>query len=118
MGISTINEPKTKVFVAKGGFLEKVFLAKEVSGRTVQLNEIGESSSSCQSSATPEVVLGFPILTDMEATTCVVETSVEIATEPRGSCRLCTKPTCGLRMKYCCSDNNGPATNKEANDGP
>lgn len=86
--------------------------------RTVQLDEIGESSLSGQSSATPEVVLEFPILTDMEDTTCVVETSVEIATESRRSSRLCTKPTCGLRMKYCCCDNNGSATYKEANDGP
>jgi hypothetical protein len=28
------------MFVRKGGFLEKVVLAKEVSGRTVQLGEI------------------------------------------------------------------------------
>ena len=83
MGISSITEPKTKVFVAKGEFPEKMVLVKEVSGRTLQLDEIGESSSSGQSSATPEVVLEFPILTNMEATTCVVETSVEIATEPR-----------------------------------
>ena len=73
------------MFVAKNGtFLEKEFLAKEVSGRTVQLNEIGEFSSSCQSSATPEVVLEFPILNDVEATTFVVESSVEIATEHVG----------------------------------
>jgi hypothetical protein len=83
LGISPITEPKTKVFVTKGGFHEKVFLAKEVSGRTVQLGEIGESLSLGQSSATPEVVLEFPIMTKMEATTCVVETSVEIAAEPR-----------------------------------
>ena len=83
MGISPITELKTKVFVTKGGFHEKVFLAKEVSGRTVQLGEIGESLSLGQSSATPEVVLEFPIMTEMEATTCVVETSVEIAAEPR-----------------------------------
>ena len=84
----------------------------------MQLDEIGESSSLGQSSATLEVVLEFPIMTEMEATTCVVETLVEIATEPRRSSRLCTKPACGLRMKYCCCDNNGSATYKEANDGP
>ena len=92
LGISPITEPKTKVFVTKGGFHEKVFLAKEVSGRTVQLGKIRKSLSFCQSSATPEVV----------------ETSVEIAAEP----------VCGLRMKYCCCDNNGSTTYKEANDGP
>ena len=83
MGISPITKLKTKVFVTKGGFHEKVFLAKEVSGRTVQLDEIGESSSFCQSSATSEVVLEFPIMTKMKATICVVETSVEIAAKPR-----------------------------------
>ena len=106
------------MFVTKGGFHEKVFLAKEVSGRTVQPDKIGESLSFCQSSATPEVVLEFPIMNEMKATTCVVETSVEIAAEPRRLSRLCTKPACGLRMKYCCCDNNGSATYKEANDGP
>ena len=38
--ISLITDPKTKVFVTKGVLLEKMFLAKEVSGRTVQLDEI------------------------------------------------------------------------------
>ena len=83
MGISPITEPKTKVFVTKGGFHEKVFSCEKVSGRTVQLGKIGESLSFCQSSATPEVVLEFPIMNEMKATTCVVETSVEIAAEPR-----------------------------------
>ena len=83
----------------------------------MQLNEIGESLSG-QSSATPEVVLEFPIMTETEATTCVVETSVEIAAEPRRLRKLCTKPACDLRMKYCCWDNNGSATYKEANDRP
>jgi len=48
------------VFVAKNGvFLEKVFLVKEVSGRTVQFDKIRESLFSVQSSATPEVVPEF-----------------------------------------------------------
>ena len=64
-------------------FTRKCFITKEVSGRTVQLGKIGESLSFCQSSATPEVVLEFPIMNEMKATTCVVETSVEIAAEPR-----------------------------------
>ena len=69
---------------------------------------------SCQSSATLEVVLELPFMTDMKATTCVVETLVEIDTEPRRSSRLCIKPWCGLSMKYCCSDNNESATYREA----
>ena len=84
----------------------------------MQLGKIGESLSLGQSSATPEVVLEFSIMTEMKATTCVVETSVEIAAEPRKLSRLCTKPACGLRMKYCCCDNNGSATYKKANNGP
>ena len=66
---------------------------EKVSGRTVQLDEIGESSSLGQSSATPEVVLEFPIMTEMKATTCVVETSVKLAAEPRRLSRLCIKPS-------------------------
>ena len=58
----------------------------------MQLDEIGESSSLGQSSATPEVVLEFSIMTEMEATTCVVETLVEIVAEPRRSSRLRIKP--------------------------
>ena len=63
-----------------------------MSGRTVQLDEIGESSLLGQSSTTPEVVPEFPIMTEMEATTCVVETSVEMVAELRRSSRLRTKP--------------------------
>jgi hypothetical protein len=58
------------------------------------------------------------MMTDTEATTCVVETSVEIKTEPHNSTRLCTKPMCGLSMKYYCCENNGSAIYMEANDGP
>ena len=58
----------------------------------MQLDKIGESSLSCQSSATLEVVPEFTIMTDTEAPTCVVETSVEIVAEPRRLSRLCTKP--------------------------
>ena len=71
------------MFVTKGGFHEKMFSREKVSGRTVQLGKIGESLLLGQSSTTPEVVLEFSIMTEMEATTCVVETSVEIAAEPR-----------------------------------
>jgi hypothetical protein len=54
----------------------------------------------------------------MEDTTCVIETLVEISTEQRRSSRLCTKPRCGLTMKYWCYDNNGSANYKGANDVP
>ena len=45
------------MFVAKNGvFLEKEFLAKEVSGRTVQLDEISESSATVDRTKEPEVI--------------------------------------------------------------
>ena len=40
-----------------GVFLEKEFLAKEVSGRTVQLNEISESLATVDGAKEPEVIL-------------------------------------------------------------
>ena len=44
VGYSFYHHTEGKVFVAKHGvFLEKEFLVKEVSGRTVQLDEIIES---------------------------------------------------------------------------
>lgn len=47
------------MFVAKGRvFLEKEFLVKKVNGRTVELDEIGESSVSDQKIETLEVVPG------------------------------------------------------------
>ena len=64
-----------------------------MSGRTVQFDEIRESLLSYQSSAALEVVPGFAIVINVKASTCVVETLVEIVAEPRRSSRLCTK-TC------------------------
>jgi hypothetical protein len=45
----------------------------------------------------PEVVLEFPLVTDAEAPTTIVETLVDIVTEPGRSSRLCTKP---MRFEY------------------
>src|SRR3954471_18648632 len=43
IGYSFYHPSDGKVFIAKGGtFLEKEFLSKEVSGRTVQLDEVSE----------------------------------------------------------------------------
>ena len=45
------------MFVAKHGvFLENEFLTKEVSGRTVQLNEISESSATVDMAKEPEEI--------------------------------------------------------------
>ena len=63
---SSYRRTETKVFVTKYGvFHEKEFLAKEVSGTTVQLDKIKESSLSCQGSATKEIVPEFTIMTDV-----------------------------------------------------
>jgi hypothetical protein len=46
-----------KVFVAKSGvFLKKEFLAKEVSGRTIQFDEISESSATVDLAKEAEVI--------------------------------------------------------------
>jgi hypothetical protein len=44
--INLITDLKTKVVVTKDVLLEKIFLAKEVNGRTVQPDEIREFLSS------------------------------------------------------------------------
>jgi len=65
---------------------------KEVCGRTMQVDESSESLSSSQSDAEQKVVSEFPTMTDTKAPTCVAEVSVELATEPCRSRRICTKP--------------------------
>ena len=49
--------------------LKRMVLAKKVSGRTVQLDEITVSSSSDQRKETLEVIPEFPTATDTEAST-------------------------------------------------
>ena len=61
-------------------------------GGQYKFDEIGESVLSYQSSAALEVVPGFAMVIDVEASTSVVETLVEIVAEPRRSSRLLTKP--------------------------
>src|SRR4051812_28795851 len=57
IGYSFYLPSENKVFVAKSGvFLEKEFLAKEVSGRTIQLNDINESSATVDMAKEPEVI--------------------------------------------------------------
>ena len=57
IGYSFYNQSEGKVFVAKvGHFLEKEFLTKEPSGRTVQLNEISESSATVDMAKEPEEI--------------------------------------------------------------
>ena len=58
MGIPSITDPREKFFVAKNGsFLEKEFLAKGVSSRKVEHEEVIEPSlHGMASGAAPEVV--------------------------------------------------------------
>ena len=56
-------------------------------GGQYKFNDIRESLLSYQSSAMSEVVPGFAIVIDVEASTCVVETLVEIVAELRRSSR-------------------------------
>lgn len=101
VGYSSITTPRQSVcHIERCGFEEKVS-CKRVSGRTVQLDEIREFSSSGQRKETPEVVPKFPTATDTEAPTCDVETSVELAAEPRrlGKTRA---NHYGMRTRYCC----------------
>ena len=92
IGYSFYRKSEDKVFVAKNGhFLEKEFLAKEVSGRTVQLHEIGESSKverTNEMESVPKVVH----TTEPEVTTSDVETPVKTVTEPRRSGRVIEPP--------------------------
>jgi hypothetical protein len=72
------------VFVTKNGhFLEKEFLAKEISGRTVQLDEITESPE-VERTNKMESVPKIVHTTEPEVTTPDVETPVKSVTE---SCR-------------------------------
>ena len=52
-----------------------------MSGRTVQLDKIAESSWSGQRKGTIEVILEFPTTTDTKASTWDIETTVELAAE-------------------------------------
>lgn len=82
-----------KVFVAENGhFLEKEFLAKEVSGRIVQLDEITEPPAKISWTNKPEFVLEVVPTTEPEVTTPVVETSVKSITESRRSRRVSEPP--------------------------
>ena len=77
------------MFVAKNGtFLEKEFLAKEVSERTVQLDEIIESSAIVDRVDVPEVVPPVISMTEPEAPVLDTETSVKTVAEPRRTNRV------------------------------
>jgi hypothetical protein len=95
IGYSFYHQSEGKVFVAKDGrFLEKEFLAKELSGRTVQLNEISESSATVDMVKEPEVIPQIIPTTEPEVVACDAETSDNVVTEPRRSGRAIQPPEC------------------------
>ena len=88
MGIpSTIIEGK--VFVAKTDvFLEKEFLAKGLSGRTIELDEVTRTEQDEQSSAAPEVILEVATAPEAPAPQNVEVPVIESSIEPRRSGRI------------------------------
>ena len=83
IGYSFYLPSEHKVFVARNGvFLEKEFLAQEVSGRTVQLNEISESSATVDMAKEPEEIPLIIPTTEPEVVACDAETSDKFVFEP------------------------------------
>ena len=69
VGYSSITTPWQSVLPHSAVYFEENVSCKRVSGRTVQLDEITESSSSGQRKESLEVVPEFPTATDTEAST-------------------------------------------------
>ena len=112
------NKTEGKVFVAKNGvFLEKEFLAKGLSGRTIQLDEVAEPEDEDQSSAAPEAVPGMPMAPTTPVSTSGVATEIEPRIEPRRSERIRNQIS-NLESEVLLLDNDEPTTYKEAMMGP
>jgi len=112
------NKTEGKVFVAKNGvFLEKEFLAKGLSGRTIQLDEVTEPEDEDQSSAAPEAVPGMPMASTTPVSTSGVAPEIEPRIEPRRSERIRNQIS-NLESEVLLLDNDEPTTYKEAMMGP
>jgi hypothetical protein len=106
------------VFVAKTGvFLEREFLAKEVSGRTVQLDEISKSSATIDGAKEQEVIPQIIPTTEPEVVACDAETSDRFVTEPHRSGRAIMPPEWFHNEIFILEDDE-PAHYKEAMAGP
>ena len=89
IGYSFYNKTEGKVFVAKNGvFLEKEFLAKGLSGRTIELDEVNGTEQDEQSSAAPEVVPEVATAPEAPAPPSVEVPVIETSIEPRRSGRI------------------------------
>ena len=93
MGTPSITDPKAKLLLLKfGNFLEKEFLAKEVSGRKVELDEVTVSTPLLESSSSQEPVPVTTTPISEEANDDDHETSYQVFTEPRRSSRVQSTP--------------------------
>ena len=82
-----------KIFVAKNGsFLEKEFLAKEGSGRKVELDEVTIPAPLLESSSSQKLVPMIPTPISEEANDDDHEASDQVTTEPRRSSRVKSTP--------------------------
>jgi len=114
IGYSFYHPSDNKVFVARNGqFLEKEFLAKELSGRTVQLDEISESSVTVDMAKEPEEIPLIIPTTELEVVAYDAETSDNVVTEPRRSGRAIQPPEWFHNEIFILEDDE-PAHYKEA----
>ena len=89
IGYSFYNKTESKVFVAKTGiFLEKEFLAKGLSGRTIELDVVNRTKQDEQSSAAPKVVPEVATAPEAPAAPNVEVPVIETTIEPRRSGRI------------------------------
>ena len=72
------------MFVAKTGvFLEKEFLAKDLSGRTIEFDVVNGTEQDEQSSTAPEVVLEVATASEAPAPPNIEVPVIEPSIEPR-----------------------------------
>ena len=106
------------MFVAKTGvFLEKEFLAKGLSGRTIELDEVIRTEQDEQSSAAPEVVSEVATAPEAPAPPSVEVPVIEPSIEPRRSGRIRNQIQ-RFEDEVLLLDNDEPTTYKEAMMGP
>ena len=119
IGYTFYHRSEGKVFVAKNGsFLEKEFLAKEVSGRKVELDEVIVSPLD---SSTPQKEISVtPTQTREEVDDDDHEASDQVATEPQRSTRTCSAPEWygNPVLEVMLLDSGEPSNYEEAMAGP
>ena len=113
IGYSFYNKTEGKVFVAKTGvFLEKEFLAKGLSGRTIELDEVNRTEQDEQSSAAPEVIPEVATAPEAPAPPNVEVPVIEPSIEPRRSGRIRNQIQ-RFEDEVLLLDNNEPTTYKD-----